>query len=343
MKKGKKWIVGLLLIVSTVVAGLELYASVTAYSAPYPQGDVNGYIAWGAGGATDTTSRALTVHAGQFLGANIILQNQTGATGAIATEHVYNQKSDGYSLLFNAENPPLYKLMGISQIDYSDFYPVLLVGRQTAMVVVRPDAPYQSITGLLEDAAARPGEIKMGTTGVGGLPFNVIAMLQTTSQVEFKQVPFDGDSEVLTALVGGHVDVSIVNYSTAVDLVESGQVRMLTAMANEPMVSAPDVEAIGQVLPEYQKYFPWGAFVGVFVKDDCSDRVKELLTEAFQKAYEKEEFQTYLAENYITPMGLSGPEAREFIDQWQRVTAWLLEDAGVTELSPAELGIIRVE
>lgn len=343
MKIGRKWVVGLLLVASTAVACAELWTAIASLSAPYPQNDINGYIAWAPGGATDITSRTLAVYAGKRLGTNIILQNMPGATGGIATEYVHNLASDGYSLLFNAENPTLYGVMAISEIDYDDFYPVLLVGRQTSMVVVPNDSPYQSITDLIADAASRPGEIKMGTTGVGGLPFNVCAMFQTTSNVEFKQVPFDGDSAVLAALMGGHVDVSVVNYSTAVDLVESGRIRLLTTMANEPMASAPDVEAIGQVLPEYQRYFPWGAFVGVYVNNDCSDSVKEILTTSFFSAYEEEGFQAYLADNFITPMGLSGDEARAFIDQWQRVSVWLLEDAGAAITSPAELGIPRIE
>ncbi len=343
MKWRNKILAGFLVAVSVLVAGRELWNTVTGLTADYPENDINGYIAWAAGGATDTISRVIAICAQDELGANIILQNKTGASGGIATEFVYQQPADGYSLLFNAENPPLYEVMDISSITYDQFYPVLLFGAQTPVIIVAADSPYQSITELLDDAARRPGEISIGITGAGGLPFNVAAMLQATSGVEFNQIPFDGDSAVVSALMGGHVDISVVNYSAAAELAQGGRLRILTVMDNQRLESEPDIEAIGEVLPEYQHYFPWGAFFGVFVDDRCSDTVKQILTDAFRRAYESDTFQAYLAENYIQPLGLSGDEARSYIQRWQSISAWLLEDAGAAAVSPAEVGIPRLE
>lgn len=343
MDKKRNLLVGFLLAVSIFVAGKELFDTVSSLSADYPQNDINGYIAWAAGGATDTLSRVITVYVQEHLGTNLILQNKTGASGGIATEFVYQQPADGYSLLFNAENPPLYGVMDISSISYDQFYPVLLFGAQIPVIVVPTGSPYQSITQLVADVRARPGSIQIGITGPGGLPFNVAAMLQATSGVTFSQVPFDGDSAVTTALMGGHVDVSVVNYSAAAELARAGRLRILTVMDNQRLEQEPDIEAIGEVLPEYQKYFPWGAFFGVFVDGRCNDKVKQTLTEAFLAAYQEEGFQRYLAENDILPLGLSGDEAQRYIKRWQSISAWLLADAGAAAVSPAELGIPRLE
>jgi len=337
------WHVALLLLISTSVAGFELWNSLSGQDNAYPVYDINGFIAWGAGGATDTTSRTIALYARKYLGRNIILQNKTGATGAIATEFVYNQAPDGYSLLFNAENPPLYRLLNISQVDYGDFYPVLLIGSQTSVLVVHPASPYKGVKDLLDDAASRPGQIRIGISGAGGLPFNVAVMLETTSRVTFNQVPFDGEAAILTALMGRHVDVSVVNYSAAVDLAKAGRVRILTTLDNRRLPSIPDVEALGEVLPEYAKYFPWGAFVGVFVHKDTPETVRAALTGAFRSAFSEGRFKLYLEENFIHPLGLSGEEARAFIRRWQSVTAWLLEAAGVAKTSPEALGIPRIE
>ncbi len=343
-KMPRHWLVIVLLTVSTSVAGLELKDAVeNRGSSAYPRNDINGYIAWAAGGATDTTARTIVIYARKYLGKNIILQNKTGATGAIATEFVYNQPADGYSLLFNAENPTLYKLMNISQVDYDHFYPVLLIGSQVPVLVVPPSSPYQSITDLLDDAGKRPEQIKIGISGVGGLPYNVAVMLQNVSDVNFTKVPFDGDSAILTALMGKHVDVSVVNYSTAVDLAKTGRIRILTVMDNERLKNEPAVEAIGQVLPEYEKYFPWGAFVGVFVNKNTAPEVRAQLTKAFAQAFAEGRFKIYLEENFIHPLGLSGDEANAFLRRWQSITAWLLEEAGASQVSAASLGIPHIE
>ena len=338
----RKIIVAVLLIISIGVAAHEAYDAVRSMKAEYPDNDISGYIAWGAGGATDTISRTICVLAEKELGTHIVLQNKTGASGGICTEFVNRQKADGYSLLFNAENPPLYQVMNISNVSYDQYYPVLLFGSQTPVIIVPVDSPYQSVTDLIADAKARPGEISIGITGAGGLPFNVAAMLKSTSGVEFNQVPYNGDADISTAIMGHHVDVSVANYSTVAELAHAGRVRILTVMANEPLSAEPEVEAIGKVLPEYQQYFPWGAFFGVFVSNNCSDKVKQTLTDAFTAAYNSDSFQSYLKENYINPMGLSGDDARAYITRWQSISAWLLQDSGAAAVSPAELGIPRL-
>jgi tripartite-type tricarboxylate transporter receptor subunit TctC len=343
MKKLNKLIVALLFAASTVVAGKELYSTVRAYTADYPDNNINGYVAWGAGGATDTLSRALSVYAADALGTNIIIQNKTGASGSVATEFVKRQDSNGYSILYNAENPPLYKVMGISNVDYDDYYPVLLVGQQTAVLVVAADSSYDTVEDLFEDAQNKPGELNLATTGAGALPANVASMMELTNDVSFNQVPYDGDAAVLTAILGGNADCTVVNYSAARDYVADGSIRILAAFSTERLEDAPDVPTICESYPEYEKFFPWGAFVGVFVDDDCSDNVKQTLSDAFHQAWETEGFQTYLAENYITPLGYSGEEAENYIRKWQQVTTWILYDAGQVQYSPADFGITRLE
>ena len=297
MSKRNKIIVAVLLVISILVAGNEIYQFVRGLTAEYPDNDLNGYIAWGAGGATDTTSRGITVQAQKFLGANIVMQNKTGATGAIATEFVSRLPADGYSLLYNAENPTLYHVMDISNIDYEEFYPVLLFGSQVAVVIVPPDSKYQSIKDVIDEAAANPGKLNLGISGVGGLPYNVSCMMESTSGVDFNQVPFDGDASIISALLGGHVDLSVVNYSTAADLYKSGDLRILTVLDNQRLEAIPEIETISEIYPEYEKYFPWGAFTGVYCRKDVPDDRKELLTDAFRKAYETDEFQSYLEDN----------------------------------------------
>ena len=107
--------------------------------AAYPEKNLQGYIMWGAGGAMDNVARAITPMAGKELGKTVIMQNKTGATGAIATTFVNNLPADGYTLLFGAENPNLYKVTGLAKIDYADFDPVLLMMANVGVVVVPKD------------------------------------------------------------------------------------------------------------------------------------------------------------------------------------------------------------
>ncbi len=343
MSKTKKWIVALLLVISTIVAVQEVIKTARMYLEEYPSNDINAYVAWGAGGATDIMGRTLSIYAAKELGVDIVVQNKTGASGAIATEFVRKQPADGYNILYNAENPTLYKVLNISPIDYSEYEPIILIGQQMPVVVVGEHSPYHSISELIESARKHPGKIKLSTTGIGALPGNVAAMLESTSDVTFNQVPFGGDADALTAVMGGHTDVSVINYSAAVDYAREGKIRILTVLNNERLASEPNVETISEVYPEYGKYFPWGPFIGAFVDKDCPEKVKETLAKAFRNAWETPEFQQFLADSDVIPLGYSGDEARAYIEKWQQVTAWILHDVGQTTVSPAEYGIQRIE
>lgn len=343
MSKRQKWIVAVLLVLSTIVAVMEVGKTARMYLNEYPSNDINAYVAWGAGGATDIMGRTLSIYAAKELGVDIVVQNKTGASGAIATEFVRKQPADGYTILYNAENPTLYKVLNISPVDYSDYEPILLIGQQIPVVVVGENSPYESISDLIESARTHPGEIKLSTTGIGALPGNVAAMLESTSEVTFNQIPFNGDADALTAVMGGHTDVSVINYSAAVDYAREGKIRILTVLNNERLASEPNVQTISEVYPEYSKYFPWGPFIGAFVDKDCPEKVKQILVDAFQNAWAEPEFQQFLADSDVIPLGYSGEQAQSYIEKWQQVTAWLLYDVGKTVASPAEYGIQRLE
>lgn len=308
----------------------------------FPERDLNGIIMWGAGGAMDNMSRSITPLVEQHLGKKIVLQNKPGGSGAIATQFVFDQKADGYTLLYGAENPQLYRIMELSNLDYKDFEPIIILARGTAVVTVPPDSKYQTIQDLINDGKANPGKINMGATGAGGLPFVVAAMLKATSGASFNLITFDGEGPALTNMLGGHVDFTATGIPAARELIRAGKVRALAVIANEPVPGLENIPPIGKLMPEYQKLLPWGPFYGVFVKKDTPKEIVDVLTNAFQKGYKEEKFQNFIKDFGAVPMGISGQEAKDFLLKWQQVTSWLMFDAGGAKKSPEEFGIKRV-
>ena len=100
-----------------VGAGVALGLAATPAVAEFPEKDLQGIIQWGAGGSTDVVMRAVTPAAEEALGKDIVMANRTGGVGAIATKFVMAQPADGYTLLMGAENPQLYKVMGLGDMD----------------------------------------------------------------------------------------------------------------------------------------------------------------------------------------------------------------------------------
>lgn len=338
MKKRKSILVTLVLVLVLMASGCSLEKA----DKIFPSRDINGIIQWGAGGGTDIISRSLTPHVEAQLGKTIVLQNKTGATGAIAAQYVYDQPADGYTLLYGAENPQLYGVMDISKLSYDDFEPIIVIGRETAVVVTTERSGIDSLDQLLQNASDSPGVIKLGTTGPGGLPYVVAALFKAVDNAKFNQIPFDGDGPVVTALLGGHVDVTVTKLSTVKELAAAGEVKILGSISEEPITGFEEIPTITSTRPEYSKYLPWGPFYGVYARKGTSPEIVDILKSAYLKGFQNEEFQEFLSESAITPMGISGEEAKEFLNNWKKVSSWLLYDAGGAKISPEKLGIERV-
>ncbi len=317
-----------------------LALAVPAFSADYPTRDLQGIIMWGAGGGTDGMSRALTPNVEPFLGKEVVLVNKPGGTGAIATQFVYSNKSDGYTLLFGAENPQNYGILGLSKLSYDDFFPVTIMARGQVAIVTNADKPWTSFKELVEDAQAHPGQMKMGTTGPGGVPYVVGKLMETVTGFNVASVPFAGDGPGITALLGGHIDFIPVNLGAASEHIRAGRLKALAVLDKEALVNADyTIPPITQDFPAFDKYVPWAPFFGVWCKKDVPQDAKDKLVEAFAKGVASDRFKEYVASKDAVLMNISGDEAQAFLNKWRSVTAWLLHDAGATKVSPEELGI----
>jgi len=325
--------------VSGALAALVVSSGVAA--ADFPERELLGVVMWGAGGATDVVARAVNPGAEEALGQPIVVQNRPGGVGAVATAFVASAPADGYTFLYGAENPQLHGVMDIGELDYGDFYPVNILGRGVAVITVRADSEYDTLEELLDAIAENPGEIRMGGTGPGGLPSTIGALIANVTDFDVISIPFDGEGPGLTALQGGEVDFMPTGISAAAEHIKAGRVRALAVVDTEPVDLLPEVPPVTDTLPEMERFLPWGPFYGVFVRPEVPDGAKETLVEAFHEAAEGEAFQELMTNRGNVVMNISGDEARAFLDQWQSVTAWVLEDTGAAKVSPEELGIPR--
>lgn len=322
------------------VTALALTAGI-AVAQEFPERELLGVVMWGSGGATDTVARAVNPAAEEELGKAIVVLNKSGGAGAISTAYVDAAPSDGYTFLYGAENPQLHPIMGVSKLDYSSFYPVNILGRGVAVIAVPADSKYETLEALMDDIKANPGVVKMGSTGPGGLPSTIGALIKNSAPFEVTAIPFDGEGPGLTAMLGGEVDFMPAGISAAAEQIKAGKMRALAVVNTEPVDTLPDVPAVTDAIPDMAKFLPWGPFYGVFVKKDVPDDVKTKLVSAFKKAAASETFTTLMANKGNVIMNISGDEAEAFLKKWQQVTAWALQDTGAAKVSPETLGIPR--
>ena len=311
-----------------------------AGAAEYPDHPINGVIAWGAGGGTDTVSRLLTPLVEKILKQSVIMTNRPGATGAIATQAVHTAKADGYTLMFHAENPQLYQVLGISPLSYDDFEPVILSAQGSTVIVVQKDSPLKTYEDLIKAAKASPGKLSIGTSGVGGQPWVTSMLLKKVEDVTFNQVVFDGDGPLVTALLGKQLDISGLAVGAAMQYIKNGDLRALAIMKNTPNPALPEVPNITKLNPAFTDSMKAsGFFYGVFVKKGTPQPMIDKLTAAYKMALNDDKFTTYVKLNGLDVIGLSGKEAKDFMNSWRSQMSWLVFDAGASKNSPEKFGI----
>lgn len=333
-------LVGLFLVV-VLVAALGVGCK-PAQKVTYPARTIEGVIAWGAGGGTDTSSRLLASIAEGKLGQSITMTNRTGGTGAIAAQYVKDRAADGYTVMFHAENPQLYTVLGLSNLTYNDFEPILLTVQGPTVIVVHPDSPIQTFDQLIEEAKKNPEKVNLGISGVGGQPYVTAAILSQLEGVKFNQVAFDGDGPLATALLGKHIDVTGLALLAAVPQIQGGALRALAVVANEPLAVLPGVPALGQLRPGAREMLKTaGFFYGVFVNKGTPQDVITKLQQDFKAAYDDPKFVQFCQERGLVRLGLTGQAAKDYMTQWQRHMTWLIYDAGGAKESPAKFNIQR--
>ncbi|WP_339512345.1 tripartite tricarboxylate transporter substrate binding protein [Pseudomonas sp. RL_15y_Pfl2_60] len=328
----KRLVAGFLLSSTCLLTALPAHAD-------YPERNIQAVVPWSPGGATDNVARSLAALVEKELGQSLIISNRPGGTGVIGTSFVMKQRPDGYTLLIGAENPQLYPLLGLAKFDYSGLDLISLIGQNMAVIATPPDSPWNSMEELLADAKANPGKLRMGSTGAGGLPGSVHAMISSIQPLDVREVTFAGDGPGVAALLGKHIDFMPLSMAAAREQIAAGKLKGLAVFGTEELEGLPGVPPITKALPEIASYLPWGPFWGVWVRKGTPEPIKQKLTDAFSKTLATPEAQAFIKNFGATPLNLSGAEAQAYLDRWQSVTTWSMYKAGAVKVSPESLGI----
>ena len=324
----------------TMLAAVAALGMMTgAAFAQYPEKEIQGVIQWGAGGSTDVVMRSITPHAEKILGQKVVMQNVTGGVGAIGLNKAADAAADGYTLLMGAENPLLYKVMGLGQKDYSDFVPINIIARGTPIIVARKDAPFNTFAEMLDYIGKHPRAVKFGSTGPGGVPSVVTAMINSVTPIQVTAVPYDGDGPALTALQGGAIDVLPAVMGAALENIRADRIKAIAIFDTKGNDALPGVKPVTEVNKGFEKFLPWGPFFGIFVKKGTPEQAAQKLSAAYGEAAKNPDFVKMIEGRSFTILNLSGRPAEDFLRKWQSGTTWLLQDAGVAKNSPEKFGI----
>lgn len=232
VKTGRVAVMGL---IASALIGTSALAS---RADTYPSRDVTLIVQSSPGGGSDIIARTIAniIQSKQLVPGGILVENRPGGGGAIAYNFVAQRKGDPYFLGTIATSFFVAPLMGQSPAKISDFTPIAVIAADPFVLVVEANSPIKT----LEDIKAL-GTIRVGNTGPVTDPALLGASLRDELGVKLRAVPFNGDGEVTTALLGGHIDLQFGNASEVMAQIEAGRVRAIAVTSTERLAALPDI------------------------------------------------------------------------------------------------------
>ncbi len=258
-----------------------LLAPLGAISQGFPTKPITLIVPWPAGGSTDRHLRTLTELTGKNLGQNIIVENKPGGGCTLGPGTMARTaKPDGYTI---AQYPlGMLRIPHMQKMQWDplkDFTFIVGVSGYTFGFTVRTDSPYKTFNDYIEAARKNPGRIDYGSTGAGSSPHLLMEEVAINAKVQLNHVPFKGNADLQSALLGGHVMAQ--SDATGWDkFVESGQMRLLVTFGEKRTKRWPNVPTAKELGYGVVSQSPYG-IVGPKGMDPA---VVKVLHDAFKKA-----------------------------------------------------------
>jgi tripartite-type tricarboxylate transporter receptor subunit TctC len=307
------------------LAALVFMASGPVEAADYPVKGraISIIVPFTPGGANDVAARVQAPVLEKELGVPVMVVNKPGASTQIGMTQLVQAKPDGHTLgLLTLPGAMLAYLDPSRKAIYSrkDFTVVAMQSWDPNSLSVKTDSPHKSLRDLVEAAKANPEKVKVGTSGLLSTDHMVLLMLQKAAGVKFSIVHFDGGTQSITALLGGHLDAVVTTASTFLPQLKSGNVRMLGITDREENKFFPGIKTF-----DAQGYkVQYGASRGIAVRSETPKEVLDILGPAVKKATDDADVRKRMNEMALTLRYMDEKQAGAFWDELEAQTKPLL-------------------
>lgn len=214
-----------------------------AYAQDYPSRPIHLVLGFAAGGTTDFMARLLADKLGEQLGQPVVVENRTGANGALGAEYVARSEPDGYTLYFTTAGvATVYPHLKPAPYDpLHDFAPVSMAASNATMLVTNATMPIASARDLAALARQKPGKITVAITGLGSVSHLGAELFQSDAGIKLVEVPYRGAALAMTDLLGGQLDALFGDGPTVIAQIRAGKIKPIAATSHQRSEIFPDV------------------------------------------------------------------------------------------------------
>ena len=308
-----------------VVAGAVL----APFAARAQTGPIRIIVPYPAGGSVDALARLAQAGLQQRLGATIIVENRSGASGSTGSLTVVKSPPDGNTWLLvfdnHGVNPAL--LPNYPFDNEKDLEPVTLVGTAPYMVATSPSKPYKSLADVVAAAKKAPGKVSYGSVGSGSIGHLAMVLLGKQAGVDLTHVPYRGGAPAASDAIAGHID--LVNGSAALITphVAAGRLRPVWQHGAKRLPAHPNLPTVGEGgFPAAEANAWWGVYAPAKTPKQIIDRFRTALIETLRE----EKPSKLLTESQQMTLVFSTPqELRQFEQEQSRMWSAVVRENGI--------------
>ncbi|WP_166533431.1 tripartite tricarboxylate transporter substrate binding protein [Blastococcus xanthinilyticus] len=287
-------------------------------AASYPTEDIRMLVPYGAGGPTDLTTRTVGACIEEELGQPVVVENMEGGSGALAMTELAGAEPDGYTLsLVTAGTTVLTPLA--NDLDYTkdDFTPIGVMSEVPSVLAVGEGSRFTSAEDFFEAAEAEPGTLTVGVPGASTPQGIELQRLADEYDVQVTAVPFNGNAEMTTAILGGNVDAVLINASAdVVENIDAGAFQPLVASSEERLSWLPDTPTFAEL--GYESLTLSGSTFGLAGPAGLPDEVVTTLEDTLQTCLGQDEVRQTIGEQYVREEFAGADELGSVLDDTQQ-------------------------
>jgi tripartite-type tricarboxylate transporter receptor subunit TctC len=226
-----------------------LCAALTARAQDFPVKPIRILSPFTPGSLSDVRLRKIADLLSPRLKQPVVIENRTGGGGALAALVAAHAAPDGYTLLFvndgiYAIGPHVQPISGLDPL--RQFAPVIHMVNTPFLVVVPAALPVRSLQELIGLTRQRPGSLNYGTSGVGTVQHLGMEQFARMAGMQLTHIPYKGETDSVTALLGGQIDVCLCTLFGVAPHLKSGKLRALAVTAARRLAVLPEVPTIAE-------------------------------------------------------------------------------------------------
>lgn len=275
------------------------------------------------GGGSDVFLRELTKHLGPALGANVVVENVTGGSGANAMARLKSSPPDGS--IFYATTPTFIytSLLSEPEATYKDLEPLVNVFTDPEVIYTAADSPHQTLADVIGDAKAGGGT--WGAANPASLERQLLERLKTAAAVNAAIVTHEGGGDMMINVLNGTLDIGVGEVQEVISQLEAKQIRILGTFDGERLEAFPDVPAVKELGFDVVAR----KFRGLAGPKGLPADVIAAWEKAIPAVLENPDYKAVYTKNNLRPAFIPHAEYGTFIESFAEETRRFLTDTGV--------------